>query len=89
MQYLEQIDELRTFRERVNVAAVETDNEESLVPSEVLYAPEDEDLEEEQDAVVLSTAHSVHSAKAHWLTDSALSTKHRIAVREIRLILLV
>ena len=55
----EQADQIQTFREGVCVVAVETDEESSLpesLPSQVLYAPEDEYLEEEEeeeeDAVV-------------------------------------
>lgn len=57
----DEADQIRTFSEGVHVAAVETDEELSLpesLPSQVLYAPEDDFLEEggeeeeEEDAVV-------------------------------------
>ena len=50
----EEAGQIRTFREGLNVAAMETDAEKSLpesLPSQVLYAPEDEYLEGEEDAV--------------------------------------
>ena len=45
-------DDLIAFRQGLNVALVETDDEDSIVPSEILYAHEEEQLEEVEDAVV-------------------------------------